>query len=190
VRKLRPRTIVAVLAAVLLSGCGSDQPEGADPPRETRVPARSYVADLCDAITTWMDDIEARNEELQSGMEPTSLDVVKDTALSFFDDVIASTDRMLTEAEAAGVPDVADGEEAARHVSAALRDMRDALTDARDRVEALSIEDPQAFASELQAIGEDMKVSLDEVTGSLDSFESHELEEAADDVPACERLAA
>ncbi|HEX5937108.1 MAG TPA: hypothetical protein VFZ75_05385 [Actinomycetota bacterium] len=147
----------------------SRDPEGAETPAQRRVPAEAYVTDV---VTTFRDDVEALSEELQRGEDPSSLDVVKDAALSYFDDVIASTDRMVAEAEAAGVPDVADGEEAARQVSTALGEMRSALTDARDRMDGLSIEGPQAFASELQSISEDMKGSLDEVAGSLDSFEA------------------
>lgn len=186
-RGRRPGWIVALAAAVLLGGCGADDPEGAS---EERVPPESYVADLCGAITTWMDDVQALNEELQQQLDPTSLDVVKDTTLSFLDDVIAATDRMLSDVEAAGVPDVDDGGEAARRVSTALGDVRDALAAARDRVEGLSNDDPEAFGSELETIGQDLRESLEDTTGTLESFEVPELEEAADDVPACDQLAA
>ena len=51
---------MALASALLLGGCGSDDVE------ETRVPARSYVTDICDATTTWLDDVQALNEELQA----------------------------------------------------------------------------------------------------------------------------
>ena len=130
------------------------------------------------------------NEELQQQLDPTSLDVVKDTTLTFLDDVITATDRMLSDVDAAGVPDVDDGGVAARRVSTALSDVRDALAGARDRVEGLSNDDPEAFGSELQTIGRDLRESLADTTGTLESFEVPELEEAADDVPACDQLAA
>ena len=187
-RGRRPGSIVALAAAVLLGGCGADDPEGAT--EGERVPPESYVSDLCGAITTWMDDVQALNEELQDQLDPTSLDVVKDTTLAFLDDVIAATDRMLSDVQAAGVPDVADGGEAARGVSTALGDVREALAGARDRVEGLSNDDPEAFGSELETIGEDLRDSLEDTTSTLESFEVPELEEAADDVPACDQLAA
>ena len=178
---------MALTAAVLLGGCGADDPEG---PAEERVPPESYVTDLCGAISTWMDDVQALNEDLQEQLDPTSLDAVKDTTLAFLDDVIAATDRMLSDVRTAGVPDVADGGEAARRVSTALGDVRDALAGARDRVEELSNNDPEAFGSELETIGGDLRESLEDTTGTLDSLEVPELEEAADDVPACDQLAA
>ena len=107
-------------------------------------------------------DVDGRstlNDELQSNSSPTSLDDVKDTTLAFLDDVIAATDRMLSDVQAAGVPDVTDGGEAARRVSTALGDVRDALAGARDRVEGLSNDDPEAFGSELATIGEDLRES-------------------------------
>lgn len=186
-RGRRPGSIVALAAAVLLGACGADDPP--DGASAERVPPRSYVGDLCGAITTWMDDVQTLNDELQQ-LDPTSLDVVKDTTLTFLDDVIAATDRMLSAVEAAGVPDVDDGGEAARRVSTALGAVRAALAGARDRVQGISNEDPKAFGAELQTIGEDLRESLDDTTGTLESFEVPELEEAADDVPACDRLAA
>ena len=96
---------------------------------------------------------------------------MKDTTLAFLDDVIAATDRMLSDVQAAGVPDVTDGGEAARRVSTALGDVRDALAGARDRVEGLSNDDPEAFGSELATIGEDSRESLEDTTGTLESFE-------------------
>ena len=180
----RAGSIVALASALLLGGCGSDDVE------ETRVPARSYVTDICDATTTWLDDVQALNEELQAQMEPTSLDVVKDTMLTFFDDAISATDRLLSDVEAAGVPDVPDGEQTARRVSTALGDIRDALTDARGRVEAQPIDPPEEFAAELQATAEQLQVSIEDAAGTLESCEVPELEEAADDVAACDELAA
>ena len=59
-----------------------------------------------------MDDVQTLNAELQEQLDPTSLDDVKDTTLAFLDDVIAATDRMLSDVQAAGVPDVTDGGEA------------------------------------------------------------------------------
>lgn len=172
-------------AAVLLGGCGDDDPD------ETRVSSRSYVTDVCGAVTTWNDEVQATTQELQRAIgEPTDLDSVKETTVSFLDEVIEATDRMMTDVEAAGVPDVQDGEQVARRVTTALGDVRDALADARDRVEGLSTADPEGFATELQAVSADMQTSLQDTVGTLDSFEVPELEEAADDVAACDELAA
>ena len=183
----RPRTIL-VLGAVLLGACGADDPEGGDPQAET-VPAEAYVTDLCGSITTWMDDIEGLVAELQRVTEePASLDVVKETTVAFFDDSITATDRLSEQVEAAGVPDVADGEETARQLSTAVDAIRVAMAEGRDRVAGLSIEDPQAFASELQAVTDDVGADLDDVSSDLESFQAPELDEIAENVTACEGL--
>jgi len=174
-----------VAVALLLGGCGADDPE------ETRVSARSYVTDVCGAVTEWNDDVQALTQELQGAMEdPADLETVKETTVTFLDESVAATERMLTDVGAAGIPDVPDGEEAARRVTAALGDVRDVIAAARDRVEGLSTADPEGFATELQAVSSDLQTSLQDVVGTLESFEVPELEEAADDVPACDELAA
>jgi hypothetical protein len=175
-------------AAVLLGACGADEPSVTDAPAET-VPAERYVTDLCGSITTWQDDIGTLTEELQSQTnEPASLDVVKETTVAYFDDAITATDALLTDVEGAGVPDVADGEETARRVTTAIDDIRDAMTEGRDRIEGLSTEDPQAFASELRTITNDVGTDLEDVSSELESFQAPELDEIAEDVPACEGL--
>jgi hypothetical protein len=173
-------------AVVVLGACGADGSSETAPPAET-VSAQTYVTDLCGSITTWRDNIGALTEELQSHTDdPASLDVVKDTTVAFFDDAITATDALLADVEAAGVPDVADGGETARRVTTAIDDIRDAIAEGRDRVDGLSIEDPQAFASELRTISDDVGADLQDVTSELASFEAPELDEAAEDVPACE----
>ena len=144
-------------------------PTTLDGATEERVPPESYVSDLCGAITTWMDDVQTLNDELQEQLDPTSLDDVKDTTLAFLDDVIAATDRMLSDVQAAGVP-TTDGGEAARRVSTALGDVRDALAGARDRVEGLRTTTRRRSGRSSRPSARIAGV-LEDTTGTLESFE-------------------
>ncbi len=65
----------------------------------------------------------------------------------------------------AGVPDVEDGDAAAQHLLTGLRDSRGVFEDARDRVEAMSTDDPAAFGEELQTVGTDIQTSMSTIGG-------------------------
>ena len=169
--------------AVLVTGaCSGDG--GAD-----TVSATEYATGVCGAVAGWVDDIQALNEELQGSLDPSDIDALKDVMVVFLDDVVTATDSAIVEVEAVGVPDVDDGEAAADAVLTALRDSRVIFENARDRVDGLSTADPAVFGEELQTLGTDLQTSMSEIGGELDRFASPELDEAAQDVPACDEVA-
>jgi hypothetical protein len=109
--------------------------------------------------------------------------------VGYFDDILTSTDGMIGDIEAAGIPDVEGGQEAADRVLAGMRDARAILQQARDDAAALDTSDPQAFGEEVQAIGQEVGSSLGEVGDAMQRFESPELDEVSQDVPECQELA-
>ena len=105
----RPRPITWLASVLLLGACGSDGSDGTGS-EERRVSAKSYVTDVCGAFTTWRNEVVSLSEDLQSSQEPSSIEVAKNSAVSFFADVVGATDRMVSDVEGAGVPDVARGD--------------------------------------------------------------------------------
>ena len=182
----RPRPIMWLASVLLLGACGADGSDGTGS-EERRVSATSYVTDVCGAFTTWRNEVVSLSEELQSSQEPSSIEAAKNSAVSFFDDVVEATDRMVSDVEGAGVPEVARGDAAAREALSVLRGVRETLVGARERVEALSTDDPEAFSAELRTIGGDLESSFDDIGSTL---EVPELGDVADDVPACRSMAA
>jgi hypothetical protein len=110
--------------------------------------------------------------------------------VTFLDDVIASTDTVIADVEGVGTPDVDDGDIAAQHLLAGLRDSRGVFEDARDRVAAMSTDDPAAFGEELQTVGTDIQTSMSAIGQDLGRFESPELDEVSKDIPECDAVAA
>ena len=173
---------VVALAAVLLGGCGADRAT------EGSGSLPSPVSDLCGAIRDVngrRPDAERRAAGATRPDEPRRREGHHPRVPRRRD----RGDRPDALGRAGRVPDVTDGGEAARRVSTALGDVRDALAGARDRVEGLSNDDPEAFGSELATIGED-RGSPSRTRPARWSPSRSRLEEAADDVPACDQLAA
>jgi hypothetical protein len=178
---------LGILTAGACSGSGGGSNGGAD--AET-VSAEAYATGVCGAIADWVDEIQSLNEGLQANLDPSSIDALKDTMVTFLDDVVASTDTVIADVEGVGIPDVADGGIAAQHLLAGLRDSRGVFESARDRVEAMSTENPAAFGEELQTVGTDIQTSMSTIGGDLGRFESPELDEVSRDIPECDAVAA
>ena len=178
--------VVVPLGMLVMGACSGG--DSGDVETDT-VSATEYATGVCSAIAGWVDDIRGLNEELQGNLDPANLDSLKDVMVGFLGDVTAATDAVIDEAEAAGVPDVEDGDATADAVLAALRDSRAVFVDARDRVQGLSTADPAAFAAELETLGTDIQTSMSGIGSELGQFESQELNEASENVPECDEVA-
>jgi hypothetical protein len=179
-------TVVMPLGMLVMGACSGG--DGGEVETDT-VSATEYATGVCGAIAGWIDDIQGLNEDLQANLDPANLDALKDVMVGFLEDVTAATDAVIDEVEAAGVPDVEDGDATAGAVLAALRDSRAVFVDARDRVQGLSSADPAAFAAELETLGTDIQTSMSGIGSELGQFESQELNEASEDVPECDGVA-
>ena len=153
------------------------------------VSAEAYATGVCGAIAGWVDEIQGLNEDLQANLDPSSIDALKDTMVMFLDDVIASTDTVIADVEDVGSrtsttamprPNICSWGCATRGV----------FENARDRVEAMPTDDPEAFGEELQSVGTDIQTSMSTIGEDLGRFESPVLDEVSNDIPECDAVAA
>lgn len=172
------------MPVLLLVACS----EGGGP--GSTVTAEAWAGAVCGATADWIDEIEGLNAGLREHLDASSLQALRDSTVAYFDDILASTDRMIRRVRTAGVPDVQGGAAAAEHVTSGLADARAALRDARDRASALGTDDPERFNDELRRIGEEVAGSLTDVADSMARFRSPALDAASEEAPRCRRLAA
>ena len=182
---------VLVPLGIVLAGACSGSEGGSDGGADAEtVSAEAYATGVCGAIADWVDEIQGLNEDLQSNLDPSSIDALKETMVMFLGDVIASTDTVIADVEDLGIPDVDDGDAAAQHLLTGLRDSRGVFENARDRVEAMPTDDPEAFGEELQSVGTDIQTSMSTIGEDLGRFESPVLDEVSNDIPECDAVAA
>jgi hypothetical protein len=199
--KRRMWAIGATAAAVLVMGSCSDSEEpergsptespSASPEPTSGVEATAYVSDVCGAVVDWTTEIQTLGGELRdAGASATSVQALKRATLTFFSDSVAATDALLSLIEAAGIPDVPRGEEAADHVLDGLTEARRALQGARKQVQGLATNDAQVFARDVQEITAETGRQLSSVGTSLGGFEAPELDEAANQSGVCQDILA
>jgi hypothetical protein len=182
--------IVLVPLGIIMAGaCAGSDGGSKGGANAGTVTAEAYATGVCGAIADWVGEIQGLNEDLQANLDPSSIDALKDTMVTFLDDVIASTDTVIAEVENVGVPDVDDGDAAAQHLLTGLRDSRGVFQNARDRVEAMPTDDPAAFGEELQTVGTDIQTSMSTIGEDLGRFQSPVLDDVSKDIPECEAVA-
>jgi hypothetical protein len=168
--------VSTVLGGLVACGGGNDT-----------VSAQEYTSDVCGAVKQYTDSISNRVSEIQSDA-PANPEEGKEVLTSFMNEMISDTDELIAAVDGAGVPDVEDGEQIADEVLTALEDVRVILDDARAQIEDLPTDDPQAFAEGTQEIGTSLQESGEGIQSGLSELQSSELEEASQDVEACQEI--
>lgn len=153
------------------------------------VSAEEYVAAVCTEITGWVEEVQARSEQVgQDVVTETTLEGQRGVLAEFLDDVVALTDDHLAGMRDAGVPDVEDGEQIAETLVGVFADARVVLADAREGVDELSTDDAAAFQAGAVELGSGVATALEGIGSSVTGLDSPELVAAAEDEPACAAL--
>lgn len=167
-------------------------------PEALTVSVQAYAAGVCGGMATYMVDMDfaldrfleqaqgAWSKSNPTGSRPDRLAA----EAAHLDALILATDDLIASIQAAGVPDVDGGQEAAGVLLVGFANARDALRSVRDRVDSIPTDDP-AFATALEQLETDTAAAswlgargwtqlLDEwsVYDSLDASATDELEQA------------
>jgi hypothetical protein len=183
-----PRIVGASAVALVLVACGNgDGGSGGD---NGTVSPETYAQNLCASMQTYIYDVTALSTDFAAAIDPAaSLDEQKTAVLAFLDDVLEATDRLISSVDDAGVPDIDDGEDVVVAIEETFAEARGILDEARAEVETISVEDPQAFVEQLNAIGQTIQTSLGEIGSSLAAIDAPELNAAVNDDPECAAVA-
>ncbi len=179
----RAKAVSVVLAAGLFLGaCGGDD-GGGDA-------AQAYASSICTAFSTWVQDIQQRNQTLTSALNPQSTPAEgKEQLQVFLDSIIQDTDKLIGSVQAAGVPDVEGGQAAATQIRAAAAQAKTSFENAREQVDQLPTDDPAGFQAGAQQVGSQIGSSLSGLGEELrNRSQSEEIRQAFQDSPTCARL--
>lgn len=175
------RMIGASVLTVVFVACGNGDGGGDD-----EVSAQTYAQRLCANMQSYIDEWAMLSTDFAGELDPAAeLDEQRDALLAFLDDVILATDRLIAGVERAGVPDIESADEVVAAIEVAFAEARDVLVEAKAKAGAISVDDPQLFADDLNEIGETIQASLGEIGSSLASIDAPELTAALNDDPVC-----
>jgi len=149
-----------------------------------------YAKSLCSSMQSYVTNVTDLSNNFASSLDPSAdLAGQRDAVVGFLDDVLTATDKLISDLDAAGVPDVDNGQEIVSTIKSAYQQARSAIADAKSQVQGLSLDDPTAFASQLSDIGTAIQSSLGDIGGSLSTLDSQELSQAVASEPSCAAIA-
>lgn len=194
-RRRRALVLCAVALAGLAAGCGGSSSDSSDDGGATTaapttaeaaeaVPANDWAAAVCDALISWQGELTSGTPDLADVQD---LEATKQAVADYLEGVSTATGSLVEDVEAAGVPDVDEGDAIATDFKSALSSVEQSFEDAKTQVEGLSTDDPGAFAAELQEVGTTLQAAGTEATSVFDNLSAQypALNDAIDNEPAC-----
>ena len=172
------RWTLALLAAVLLcAGCGSSG--------SSKIPPASYVKSVCSAISPLERDVVMRSSALNNTTAANATEAKK-TLQGFLTAVEKDSDHALSRIRAAGTPDISNGKAVAGTIVRAFTELRDAMRAASVKATALPTHSASSFKTAAQALGAEVRGSLNKIDAS--GLSNPDLEKAAAKEAACKSL--
>jgi hypothetical protein len=175
----------ALVAVVLLTGCGPEDAGDTDPAR--------YARSVCSGLATWRDGVAADSAEL-TGSLGTATDVatVRSRYGRFFTSTVRRTDQLVHGIGSAGAPEVDHGQGYALDLVAALEQARSGLATAQKNFSTLPTTDLAAYAAGARKLRDSLGAVFGRVGSALDqlgrTYDAADLNRAFGDEPACQRL--
>lgn len=179
-----------LLVAACGGGGGNDDAggEGGGEASKT-VPAATWMGNFCTALDTWQTELTDGAPDFSS---LTDAESAKETLVSYLDSIVAATGTLVTDIQAAGVPDVENGEAIATEMRSAIASVGDDFAAAKAKVEALSIDDPAAFASGLTEVGTTLTDAGTAAGSTFDQlaekYPAADLDAAATEAASCQTV--
>jgi hypothetical protein len=162
------------------SGSGNDQVD-------------AWASQVCGSVGTWLTGINDRGAQLNTDVQSVAdLGAGRDLLVTFMEDVVGLTDAMLSSVEAAGAPDVENGDQLAADLLAALQPVKTTFEGAVVEAQNLPIDDPNTFSAAATELGNSITNSQGDFQAAFDAlqaeYDSPELNQAFATVPECAQL--
>ena len=176
---IRHCALVAVLASLLLAGCGGSS---------SQVKPAAYVKSMCTALGNWKNTIQSAGVALQSsGAANASRPVAKADYQRFVSALVTATRRAASSLHSAGVPGVSGGQQLANHLTRAFDSATKRLTEAETRAKAIRTNTATTFQLGASSVTSEIKSALQTIA-AVAPGRSAQLRQAAAKEPTCRAL--
>jgi hypothetical protein len=131
------------------------------------VEVSEWAASFCGSFDTWLGEIEDASSSVGDNITPGDVEGAKDAIAGLFGTASDATQTLIAEMEAAGAPDIEDGDQLVEDLIEKFNAFDEAALDAKADSEALSTDDLTAFQADAEALTTRFQ---DEVNTVADSF--------------------
>ncbi len=174
----RRAVLVALLAALLLAGCGGS----------SQVKPAAYVKSMCTALGNWRNTIQGAGVALQSsGAAAASRPVAKADYERFVSALVTATRRAATALHSAGTPGVAGGQRLASRLTKAFDTATQRLIQAQSHAKSISTASTTSFQLGASSVTTEIRSALEAIAG-VSPGSSAQLRQAAGRDATCRAL--
>jgi hypothetical protein len=163
------------------------------PAQAKTVSVKQYVNSVCTSLTTFQEDVDDLSQEFQTTVAAqTDLSAVKTEFVTFFDELIGTTQELRSDLKAAGTPKIENGGKIAGALRSGITEMQSLITDAREDANALATDDPAQFTTAAGELSDSLTDAFDELGEGFDDldekYDTRKLEAAQDKDPDCSSI--
>jgi len=183
---LKPLAVLLVVVALSACTSSSSTPPPSPSPTPTIVSASAYAASVCTAITTYQTNVTQQASNFNANT--TDLAVLKQGFLDVLNGILQSTQTLITDVNAAGIPDTPNGQQDVDSFNTQLLALQTSIQNLRDQVQNLSTTDPVAFTSAIRPIIQKFQTDIQEFGQTFQKPDDPQLTAAFSQAPECAKL--
>jgi len=183
---LKPLAVLLVVVALSACTSSSSTPSPSPSPTPTIVSASAYAASVCTAITTYQTNVTQQASNFNANT--TDLAVLKQGFLDVLNGILQSTQTLITDVNAAGIPDTPNGQQDVDSFNTQLLALQTSIQNLRDQVQNLSTTDPVAFTSAIRPIIQKFQTDIQEFGQTFQKPDDPQLTAAFSQAPECAKL--
>jgi hypothetical protein len=176
--------LTGIALTLALAACGGSSGSSGSP----GVTATAYVKAACGTLATWKSDVTAAAAKLQTASSAAkSLAQGKTEYVVFVTSLVQSTRKAANGLQAAGIPNVKDGKQAATTLSQAFSQASTRLAGTIARAKAIPTTSASAYQAAASGVSNQFKTSLNSLANASPK-RNDELRAAAAKDPTCKAL--
>lgn len=191
--------LVLAVVAPLLAACGSSTSSGTSTTSSASstttaktVSASQYADSVCGSVSTWINDIKASSNSLQTRVKgASSLTEARAYLVDFLQSSVRATDKLIAEVDAAGQPNVSDAAQVTSTLDSALATVRSAFVDARNKAATLPVNNSTAFSQGATSLSTSISTQAQNASNALNhlSTGNSEINSAFNNSASCKQVA-
>ncbi|MGH8869209.1 MAG: hypothetical protein ACRDYU_14615 [Actinomycetes bacterium] len=171
--RLTAWTAIGVAMALMLTGCGG-------------VEAKAWASDVCGSLKSVNSKMEKSAKSMT--VNPGDMKATQKSMVTLLGVAETQSQRLASDVEKAGTPDVEGGEEDANRLVSQLEKAARTFGGAKEKLGKADAEDPQALALAFQSVQKDLAAQGSKVSDPTQALKSKELRTALKKDAACKSV--
>ena len=131
-----------------------------------------WAVAFCGSFKTWISDIQAASSGVSSDVTAGDLASAKTAIVKLFGTASTRTEALIDDVDQAGVPDIDNGDGLVTDLKGKFQDFDDAILAAKSDADALAVDDPTTFKSDVQTLLDTFQAETQKVGDSFSELDA------------------